>query len=114
MKKFWTLLALLAVALNFSSASLWAAEEKKEDSVVAVAASEVTKEGSDAEVKLEEAAVATDESVAAVEEKTDAVVAKPTDSTVKTEVSAVVEEEKKTEELEAILPETVKSEEKVS
>ena len=109
MKKFWTLLALLAVALNFSSASLWAAEEKKEDSIVAVATEEVK-----AETALEDAAVAQDESSAVVEEKTDAVVAKPADTTVKTEVAAVVEEEKKTEELEAILPETVQSEEKVS
>ncbi len=113
MKKFWTLLALLAVALNFSSVNLWAAEEMKEEAVVAVVAPEVAKEGSDEETKLEEVAVVKDEAVTATEEKTD-VVAKPADTTVKTETATVVEEEKKTEEVDAVLPETVQSEEKVS
>ncbi len=99
MKKFWTILALLAVALNFSVASLWALEVQEQSASVETVLAADKKDGTD-----EETAAATDEEKA--EEATPVVVKSATDV-------AVLDEEK-TEEMGSVLPDTTQTEDKIS
>ncbi len=108
MKKFLTVLALLAVALNFSSVRLWA-EEIKADST-AVVSTDAVKGGSDAEIALENAAVADDQK--AKTEVVAPVVAVPAADAAKAVVPAVTEEKK--EAMGSVLPVTTQDQAKIS
>ena len=104
MKKFWTVLALLAVALNFSSASLWALEVQEQSASLSTITATDNKNAEDKDVALEPAVVA-EETAAEV---------KPAVDAAKAEVPALTEEEKKVEELGDILPDTTQAEDKIS
>jgi len=103
MKKILTILALLAVALNFSSASLWSQEIQKE-----VFAPVVVDEVKDDEAKLAETALTADESLENADETKTEVVAAVTP------VVTPATEEKKEENTDASVVEPVPDEAKVA
>jgi hypothetical protein len=106
MKKFWTMLALLAVALNFSSVSLWAQEVKDQAAVAAKTVNgDVAKDVTNEETALENAAVKDDEN-SKVEEVAP-VATKPA-------LPAVSEEEKKEDMGAPVLPDTTQGQDKIS
>ena len=98
MKKFWTVLALVAFALNMSAASLWA-QEMKTETATPVVADQVK----DDEAKLAETSLTADESLAKADETTTGAV-----------VPAVKTEEKKKESSEASVAVPAAGEAKVS
>lgn len=105
MKKFWTVLALVAMALNFSSVQLWAEEAQTDAMVPAVV------EGTSAdEALLDKEAVKDDETSnqPADETKTTTVV------TSSNSVAAAVSTDEKIDEIAPILADTTQSEAKVS
>lgn len=108
MKKFWTVLALAALALNLSSAPLWANDLTAEAAIPAV-----VEEGVDsAEATLENAAMKDDEaSTQPVEEKKAEVVAAPSNTVT---AAVATTEEEKVEAVEPIVNDTTQTEAKVS
>ena len=104
MKKFLAILALAAVALNFSSVNLWALEVQEQSASLEKIAAADKKDGSNSETALEAAVVAKDTATPAV--------VKPADDSAKAVVPAVMEEKKG--EIVAVLPDTTKTDAKIS